>query len=260
MDFLVWTATNVVSALILPPGVLFVLLAAGLYWGRRYRWARWLTAGSLVLFVLLSLNAVGYALLKPFEAHWPPLDPSITKKLSPERTVIVVLGGGRRQGAIEYADREALSSASLRRVIYAAQLADQTGLRLGVSGGKPDGGQLSEAALMKNLIEKNLKQPVAFIEEQSLDTRQNAIYMARILAGENIDAVVLVTDVLHMPRAVQAFQATGLMVMPAPMYFQSGSPLTLLDFLPSVQGLENSRYALHEIIGDIWYRLRRLVD
>lgn len=259
MDVLIWTATNVSSALILPPGLFFVLLAAGIYWSRRHRWGRWLAGASLVVFVLLSFNAVGYVLLRPFEAQWPPLDPLIAKNLAIERTVIVVLGGGRRQGAIEHPGGEALSSASLRRVIYAAQLAEQTGLRVAVSGGKPDGGRLSEAVLMRNLFEKSLKQPVAFIEEQSLDTRQNAIYIARMLAVQKIDTVVLVTDVLHMPRAVQSFQATGLKVVPAPMYFQAGSPLTLLDFLPSIQGLENSRYVLREIVGDIWYRLRRLV-
>ena len=120
MDALIWTTTNVISALILPPGLLFVLLAAGLYWGRRYRWGRWLAGASLVVFVLLSLNAVGYALLRPFEARWPPLDPLIAKNLASERTVIVVLGGGRRQGAIEHADGEALSSASIRRVFWAS--------------------------------------------------------------------------------------------------------------------------------------------
>jgi hypothetical protein len=31
MDELVWTATNLVSALILPPGVFFVLLAMGIW-------------------------------------------------------------------------------------------------------------------------------------------------------------------------------------------------------------------------------------
>ena len=48
MDVLVWTATNLISALILPPGVFFVLLAMGLYWSRKHRWGRWLAAGSLV--------------------------------------------------------------------------------------------------------------------------------------------------------------------------------------------------------------------
>ena len=145
MDVLAWSATNLVSALILPPGVFFVLLAAGLVWGRKHRWGRWLALGSLVAFVLLSLNVVAYSLARPFEDRWPPLDPAVAKGLGPGRAMIVVLGGGRTLGALEYPARETLSAASLRRTAYAGQLSARTGLALAVSGGSPDGGALGEA-------------------------------------------------------------------------------------------------------------------
>ena len=57
MDTLVWSATNLIAALILPPCVFFVLLAVGLLWGWKRRWGRWLIGGSLVAFVLLTRNA-----------------------------------------------------------------------------------------------------------------------------------------------------------------------------------------------------------
>lgn len=257
MDVLVWTATNLVSGLILPPGVFFVLLAAGLFWGRKHRWGRWLAVGSLAGFALLSLSAVGYALVKPFEDRWPPLDPVVAKGLASERTVIVVLGGGRNLGALEYPSREVLAAGSLRRTAYAAQLAARTGMPLAVVGGKPDGGVLSEAVLMKDLLENGFKQRVTLVEDASFDTRQNALYVAKELAKRNIRTVVLVTDVLHMPRAARAFEAAGLGVVPAPVNFRASVALNVTDFLPSVGGLELSRQVLREWVGALWYRLRR---
>lgn len=260
MDALVWTATNLVSALILPPGVFFVLLAMGLFWSAKHRWGRWLAVVSLVAFALLSLNVVGYALVKPFEDRWPPLDPVIAKGLGPERAVIVVLGGGRTLGALEYPARETLAAASWRRTAYAAQLSAQTGLPLAVAGGRPGGGVLGEAELMKNLLENGFMQRVTLVEDGSFDTRQNALYMAKALAGRNIRTVVLVTDVTHMPRAARAFEAAGLSVVPAPVHFRASAPLNVTDFVPSLDGLDLSRNALRELVGAVWYRMRRAID
>jgi len=259
MDVLVWTATNLISALILPPGVFFVLLAMGLYWSRKHRWGRWLAAGSLVAFALLTLNVVAYVLVAPFETRWPPLDPAVAKALGPERAVIVVLGGGRFLAALEYPARETLAAASLRRTAYAAQLSARTGLPLAVAGGRPGGGVLGEAELMKNLLVNGFGQRVTLVEDASFDTRQNALYMAKALAARNIRTVVLVTDVTHMPRAARAFEAAGLRVVPAPMHFRASAPLSVIDFLPSVDGLELSRNAWRELVGAVWYRMRRAI-
>jgi len=218
-----------------------------------------LLSAVVVFGLALSLNAVAYALARPFERKWPPLDPVVARGLGAQQVMIVVLGGGKRQGAIEYADHETLSSASFRRAVYAAHLAEQTGLPLAISGGKPGGGSLGEAALMKTFIEKGLRQPVALIEDESSDTRQNAMLMSEKLAQLDVDTIVLVTDVLHMPRAVRAFQSTGISVVAAPLHFQASAPLSRVDFLPSVQGLSLSRYVLQEYFAAIWYRVRSAI-
>ncbi len=257
MESLVWSATNVIASLILPPGVFFVLLAAGLVWGGKRRWARWLAAVSLAALALLTLKVVAYQLVAPFEARWPPLNSQIAKSLAPEQSIIVVLGGGRTLGALEYKEHETLAPASLRRTVFAARLAARTGLPLAVSGGSPDGGALGEAVLMKNLLESGFGQRVTLVEDKSFDTRQNALFIAKALSGAKMRTVVLVTDVIHMPRAARAFEAAGLKVVPAPVYFRATAPLNVTDFVPTVDGLELSRYALHELVGMAWYRMRR---
>lgn len=259
MDTLIWTATNLIANLILPPTLFFGLMAIGLWQGGKKRWGRWLTAGSLIVFVLLSLSAVSRLLVQPFETASPPLDSARIRDLPRQGAMIVVLGGGRRLGALEYPGGETLGAPSLERSRYGARLAKMTGLPLGVSGGKPDGGNLSEAALMKDFIETELKQPVAIVEDQSFDTRQNAQYMLARLAPRKIDTIILVTDVLHMPRASQTFESLGMKVIPAPMDFRATAPLSVLDFLPSAGGLRLSAYVFHELIGEVWYRARRAV-
>jgi len=263
MDSIVWMLTNLIASLILPPGLFFVLIALGMWQGRKRRWMRWLAGVSLAAFVALSTGVVAYSLAGLFEDEWPPLDPAVARRLPPAQSMIVVLGGGKIMGALEYPEGETLSRASLRRCVYAARLSEQTGLRLAVSGGKPTGGELGEAVLMKNFIERGLKRPVALVEDQSLDTRQNALNMVKTLARGKIRTIVLVTDVLHMPRSVLAFQAagaaSGLTIVPAPMHFLASAPRNITDFLPSVWGLDISRYVLHEFVGEIWYRLRRSI-
>jgi uncharacterized SAM-binding protein YcdF (DUF218 family) len=259
MDTLIWSTTNLIASMILPPGAFCLLLAAGLIWSRKHRWARWLAVVSLVAFTLLTLKVVAYQLVAPFETRWPPLDIKIVKNFAPDQAMIVVLGGGKTLGALEYKERETPSSASLRRTVYAAQLAARTGLPLAVSGGNPGGGALGEAQLMKNLLEDGFKQRVSLVEAKSFDTRQNALFIAKELAGGKVRTVVLVTDVLHMPRAARAFEATGLKVVPAPVYFRATAPLNLTDFVPTVDGLELSQYALHEWVGAAWYAMRRMI-
>lgn len=263
MDSMLWMLKSLLVSLILPPGLFFVLIAVGVWLGRRRRWARWLAGVSLLVFIALSLKVVAYGLAALFEDDWPPLDPAVARRLPAERTVIVVLGGGKIMGALEYPEGETPDRASLRRSVFAGRLSEQTGLRLAVSGGRPEGGNLGEAALMKRFIERSLRRPVAFVEDRSLDTRQNAINTTRMLAREKIRTIVLVTDVMHMPRAVRAFQAAcaafGMTVVAAPMHFLASAPRNINDYLPSVRGLEISRDALHEFVGEIWYRLRRLI-
>jgi uncharacterized SAM-binding protein YcdF (DUF218 family) len=257
MESLIWSATNLIASMILPPGVFFLLLAAGLIWSRKHRWARWLAGCALVAFTLLTLKVVAYQLVAPFEASWPPLNPRVVKSLAPEQAIIVVLGGGRTLGALEYPERETLSAGSLRRTVYAAQLAARMGLPLAVSGGSPNGGALGEAELMKNLLENGFRQRVTLVEARSFDTRQNALYTAKALAGSKVRTVVLVTDVLHMPRAARAFEAAGLKVVPAPVHFRASAPLNVTDFVPTVDGLELSHNVSRELVGAVWYRMRR---
>lgn len=242
-----WLLTNLVAAFLLPPLNGLVLTGVGwLMWAFRPRLARALVAFGLLLLVILALPIVGNAMMRTLEGD--PLD----QKALRQAQAIVVLGAGRYRDAPEYGG-DTVSSPTLIRIRYGAKLHRQTGLPILVSGGKPDGGSISEAEAMRRALVEEFRVPVRWVEGDSNNTRENARLSAAILNDEGIRHVLLVTHADHMRRAERAFAEAGLSVTAAPTLF-TRSAMTLLDFVP--QGYGKARTALHEWIGILWYAVR----
>lgn len=241
-----WLLTNLVAAFLLPPLNGLVLAGVGwMLWQRRPRLARALVGLGLALLFILALPVVGNAMLRSLEGI------PVSAAQVHEAQAIVVLGGGRYRDAPEYGG-DTVSVPTLVRLRYAAKLHRETGLPLLVTGGKPDGGDVSEAETMRRVLSDEFAVPVRWIEDESNNTRENAQNSAKMLKDDGITRVLLVTHVEHMRRALGAFKEAGLSVSPAPTLFYR-KPLTPLDFLP--QGYGKVRAALHEYIGLLWYRL-----
>ena len=109
---------------------------------------------------------------------------------------------------------------------------------------------LSAAALY------GLAVPVAWNEDRSLTTRENALFTARLLRAEGIATVVLVSHAWHLPRGLWAFERVGLQPLPWPAPRSVVRLRRIDDFLPSIAALHDSFYALHEMFGGVYYRLR----
>jgi uncharacterized SAM-binding protein YcdF (DUF218 family) len=62
-----------------------------------------------------------------------------------------------------------------------------------------------------------------------------------------------------LPRAQIAFEHQGLVFIPAPTRFASvrskQSSGDFFDYLPQARALLKSHYALHELLGMLWYKL-----
>lgn len=248
-----WFVTNAVSAVLLPPLDLVLPCLAGL-WLRRHRprLGLSLSLGALALLVAFSTMAGARLLIAPLENMSPPLDLADTH----DAGAIVVLGGGRNRAAPEYGGADQPSRDTLMRLRYGAWLYRQIGLPLLVTGGSPEGSQISEAAIMAATMRDDFAIPVRWKEESSDNTAQNAHLSAAMVRKAGVKKIVLVTDAMHMPRAVAAFRATGLDVLAAPTDYRSAAPLAPIDFIPTARALAATHYALHEWIGMLWYRLR----
>ena len=245
--------TKLLTPFVLPPGIFLVVGLTGLLLGRRYRRTGvTLVAVSLISLWVLSTPMVGAALLRKLEIY-----PVADRAEIQAAQAVVVLGGGRRTAAVEYGG-DVVGDRSLERLRYAAWLHRRTGLPLLVSGGRVLTRGPSEASLMKTTLEEEFGVPVRWAEETGRNTAENAELSAKILRGDGIERVLLVSHAVHLPRAVPLFESEGLHVTPAPTGFVTppGSRHFVFDLLPRASALRMSARALHEYIGDLWYRLR----
>ena len=100
------------------------------------------------------------------------------------------------------------------------------------------------------------KVPVAWTEDKSFDTFENAHASRATLKPLGIDRVYVVTHAWHMPRSQAIFSKAGFDVVPAPTQYATNFRLTLLDFRPYAPALDDGSHFFHEIIGLAWYRLK----
>ncbi len=247
------------TALLMPPVPLFVLVLAGTWLVTRRRWlAGW-------LLVLLSLTAMWFmctgalsqvlrlGLLKPPAAL---SEPQVAELKRAPRTAIIVLGGGRRLFAPEYG-LSSLNERGIDRLRYGVWLARETGLPLGFSGGVGHGAEPgpAEAEIAERIAQAEFGRPLKFAEIQSRDTRENAVRTLAMLESQGIDQVVIVTHGYHMPRALANFQrAAGgkpWRFVAAPMGMSPTARLQITDWLPTGQGFLDNRILLHEIVGKL---------
>lgn len=248
-------AGTLMRLMLMPPLNMLVLAGCGLLLRRRWpRAGRSLMIGSLAILYVISTNAGALLLARPLEALTTAFDASRPSGAG----AIVVLGAGTVENAVEYGGVDVPDSVALVRLQYAAYLQHATGLPLLASGGNPSGEQGVQAigASMARALREDFRTPVAWTEERSVDTEQNAAMSAAILKDAGVRRVLLVTHAMHMPRAREAFVRHGIEVVDAPTLFLSRARLSVYALLPSASGLYRSYYAIHEWIGLLWYRMR----
>ena len=231
----------------LPPLNLIMLAGIGALLLRRHRTlGTRLIATSIILLWLLSMPAMGNFLLSCLERGANTPIREMTKAQA-----VVILAGGRNYGIAEFGG-DTTDKFTLERVRLGALVQRKTGLPILVTGGKPDQDESSEAELMQSALEE-FSTTAKWVEPEAKNTAQNAAFSARILARENINVIILVTHGWHMSRARAAFERAGFQVFPSGAGRHAQDNYTILQFLPSAQGLARSEMFMHELIGIAWY-------
>ncbi len=244
--------SRMIEALIMPPGSTILMVIAGVLLRRR-----WQKLGSALIFLALVMlyAASTPAIVRPLEEYassrYEVVDPASIKS-----GAIVVLGSGRRDNADEFGQIDSVTRFGLERLRYAAWLHRRTGLPVLASGGRVFDERDSEARLMDRYFrEQGLH--LTWGEEQSRTTYENAVHSKRMLNEFGINRVILVTQGLHMPRAVWSFERVGMEVVPAPTVVHADRARGgFLDFLPSAAALHTFDRIAHEWLGQLWYRLK----
>jgi uncharacterized SAM-binding protein YcdF (DUF218 family) len=235
----------IAKPLVLPPTGLLLVALVGL--ALRNRFPR--TGFALATAGVTLLLAISMPIVADTIAH--VVDTSRPFNVADARNAraIVILGGGIRSAAPEYGG-DTLGTLTLERVRYGARVARLTGLPVLVSGGVVLSGE-PEASLMRQSLENEFGVPVRWVESASRTTHENAVLSAEILRREGIRRVVLVAHGFDMRRATAEFAAQGIDTVPAATGVHGDENYSLLDFLPSMKGLERSYFAFYEILANI---------
>lgn len=229
-------------------------MAVGLVAQRRWRRSGWtLFFTALSLLFMLSLPVVTKSLMAPLQ-HAKPVDLNDIATDAP--SIIVVLGGGRADRHPEF-DGDTVNQLTLQRLRYTAWMERRTQVPILVSGGRVDPeDERAEAYLMQDVLQKEFLLKAEFVDGDSRNTFENALYSAKILKQINMTKIYLVTHAWHMPRAKRCFESQGIEVVPAPTAYYGKEKMSVYDFIPSSKALYYSYFAFHEYLGLMWYRLR----
>lgn len=247
--------TFLMQCLLPPGGPLLLMLAGLLLWPRRF--GRWLATVGLFAALLLSLPAVvdGLARLYIGDAGPRDLQPELAGWQGRPDSLVLVLGAGVRVASDARGDYDLkpLTAERLRRGLWWSR---QLGLPLGFSGGvspRAESGSPSEAAVAARVLAELGLPPLALAEADSIDTRSNAGRSAILLRERGIRRVLLVTDDLHMPRALRHFRAAlpRAEIVPAAIGQRADAEGRLSDWLPSSEAARRGAYLVYELAARV---------
>lgn len=248
---------SVLTGVILPPAINFLLLLLALIlWRKSRRLAALTLAISLLSLLLLSLPVVRAVLFNGLEIHGPLSLDQLSNPMATEQAApgaIVILAGGTQKAQPEYGDAMP-SGASVRRLLYGLFLQRANHLPILLSGGNPQQAERSDADAMAELMGHIAAAP-RWVESTSRNTWENAEFSAKYLRESGIQRVYLVTDAWHMRRAVYCFKEHGIEVIPAPTGFEQRLEGNMTDWIPNAKAFYLSTIALRENLGMLAYLL-----
>lgn len=118
-------------------------------------------------------------------------------------------------------------------------------------------GEVSEAkGMATQLRNRGIPRNNIITESQSTTTRENGLYVDKILKKYGINNILLVTSALHMPRSMAVMQKLGYQPIAAANPPQIILPKDIYPYLPNSRTLVASRSIIKEYIGLLTYYLR----
>jgi uncharacterized SAM-binding protein YcdF (DUF218 family) len=249
-----------------PLSVIAILIIIALFLQRKPRWQRGLLIFALIVLFVSSNRWVAMGLSRSLEWQYLP------QENIPSADVIVVLGGGTNPA--EYPRSTIEVNGAGDRVIYAAQLYKQgKANHLLLSGGRIDWSNASTtpADEMAFILEQlGVPFESMWLEKESRNTYENALFSKEILSEKGISRIILVTSASHMPRSVLLFEQNGFMVIPAPTdykvtqsnwqgLFEESIPVQLLNLIPHTENLNSVTNVMKEYIGILVYKFRGMI-
>ena len=117
----------------------------------------------------------------------------------------------------------------------------------------------TEGELLKNKsLEFGIDENDILITKKVQNTYEEANAIYHLIDSKS--KIILVTSAFHMKRAEFLFKKHTFNVFPYPVDFKSkNNKITILDFIPSAGSLSRSSFAIREVLGRMYYRVKFLL-
>lgn len=231
----------------LPLSMLFLVM--GLLFLKKRR-GRVLIVSGVLLLLLSTTPMLPDRLLGTLEQTYRQYD------LSVEVDTIVVLGCNHVNAA-DMPITAQLHHCSLARLNEAKRLFNANPKAQIITSGSTGSQPFSQAYMNKRMLQVlGIPEKQITANEQSRDTREEAAHLAPLLRGKPF---ALVTSASHMKRAVQLFEAQGLVPYPAPTehLIKSSGDASLLYYIPASKHLKKTERWWYETLGLSWLTIKQ---
>jgi len=237
---------------VLPLGLVVLLLIFALW-----RKKRWPVVAAILLLYLSSIPFTGQRLIGWLESRYPAVAPM---QVEPADAVVVLGGIFGPQAAPGLLPNFAESGERLEAGIVLAQAGKAsclvfTGGRIPWEGRvKVEGEDSRDQAISRGVPAEKI-----IITREVGNTADEARAVADLVRERHWRRIILVTSGWHMPRSARLFQRAGVDCIIFPVDFRRDRTrrVTLLDFLPKAEALNETETTLRELYGDLFYRFFR---
>lgn len=232
------------------------LLAIGILlcrWRRQFRLAKALGYLAMIYFLAVSTSPLPDFLVHQLEATYPPILQVPNTDVSPK---ILVLGAGHTNNPSLQLPNQ-LTHSELYRLVEGIRLQRLLPNSLLVtSGGKSRTNHEAQAVVAKKVAvllgipEENMDTLVS-----TTNTMDEALHFKQRYGTDN--PLILVTDAVHMPRAMRWFRKFGLDPIAAPTNHRiKDEPKNRgINLLPNSSSITDMEIVIHEYLGILWMRL-----
>ena len=247
---------SIVSFLIMPLIILWLFLLTGLLFFLLKRKRTVLICGffSIVWLALISFPFLPELLVRSLEKSYPPLL-AISQFNLKDSVNILVLGEGYTNNK-NFPPNDQLSLNSLGRLSEAIRLHRLLNeSQLILSGTEPRDKVSESESFMHAALALGVKNSEISFLGTPENTQMEAFDYTNKFGTKN--TLILVTDAVHMPRAMFLFEKAGQKPIPAPTnhMIKSDRKLDLNDWGPSAFNIVKMEYAMHEILGLVWAKI-----
>ena len=207
---------------------------------------KYVSAGILFTTILLTILSL------PVTSQLLSSSLTVNTALNPHDKLdaIVVLGSGYYQGSNP--GKDYLGGETVLRVVGGVNVADSLDAQWFIFSADE-----RQVELMKRFaMRMGYPSERIILETQSNNTREHALFVAKLGLLDSNCTIGIVTSPYHLRRSIAEFQGYFKTVVPLPAYTaENNVELDLTMWIPGSSSLGKTTMIIQEHIGFVWYRI-----